>query len=277
MSDPLLHVRLEAGYGKQVVLSGVDFTVDRGERFGLVGSSGAGKSTLVLALLGLLPWRQGWAKGEVRLAGQDLLALKASAARSLLGRVIALVPQSPMNALNAAISLRAHFEQAWLAHRPHLNREFKTRVGDLMEQVRLPAEANFLDRRPGAVSVGQAQRATLALALLHRPSLIVADEPTSALDPCTQQEILDLLLDLNGREQVALLYISHDLLSVIQFCQRIAVLDGGRIVESVAIEALALGGHHPVTEALLRTLPVPVTSLLEHGHRRRAGEVTSRG
>ena len=258
---PLLEVRLRAGYGKQCVIDGVEFSLGAGDRLGLVGSSGAGKSTLVLALLGLLPWRGGWAEGEVRLDGVNLLALKEREARRVRGRRVALVPQSPMSALNGVVSLRRHFEEAWRAHETGLGERFETRVAELMEQVRLPGDKAFLERRPGAVSVGQAQRAVLALALLHRPALLIADEPTSALDPVTQVEILDLL---RGAQETAIVYVSHDLLSVLRFCLRLAVLAGGRMVELVNVEELSGGGRHEATEALLRTLPVPVETVLAH-------------
>ena len=260
----MLQVNLRAGYGKQCVIEGVEFALAAGDRLGLVGTSGAGKSTLVLALLGLLPWRGGWAEGEVLLEGMNLLALREREARRLRGRRVALVPQSPMSALNGAVSLRRHFEEAWRAHESSLGAGFESRVKELMGQVRLPEGAEFLGRLPGAVSVGQAQRAVIALALLHRPALLVADEPTSALDQVTQVEVLELLRQVNRTEGTAMLYISHDLLSVLRFCRRLAVLDGGRVVESVRVEELVGGGRHAATQALLRTLPVPLAALLEY-------------
>ena len=263
-APPLLQVKLRAGYGKQAVLDGVEFALAAGDRMGLVGTSGAGKSTLVLALLGLLPWRGGWAAGEVLLEGVNLLGLREREARRLRGRRVALVPQSPLSALNPAVSLRKHFEEAWRAHERGLGERFEGRVRELLAQMRLPGDAAFLQRMPGAVSVGQAQRAVIALALLHRPALLIADEPTSALDPVTQVEVLDLLREVNRSGGTAILYISHDLLSVMRFCKRLAVLDQGRLVEDVQVGQLAGGEHHASTMALLRTLPVPVEALLEH-------------
>lgn len=262
--EPLLEVNLRAGYGKQTVLQDVSFTVGSGERLGLVGSSGAGKSTLVMALLGLLPWRRGWAEGEVLLAGQNLLKLREKDARRLRGRAVALVPQSPVSALNSAVSLRAHFRQAWLAHEPEAGTAFDIRVRELMQQMQLPTELEFLNRKPGAVSVGQAQRIVLAMALLHRPALLIADEPTSSLDPVAQAEILRLLRHTASGSGTGLLYISHDLLSVVQLCDRLAVLHEGRIVECRSMQELAAGATHPATKALLRTLPVPMVTLLQH-------------
>ena len=262
MSEPLLRVQLKAGYGKACVLEDVRFELAAGELLGLCGGSGEGKSTLVLALLGLLPWRGGWAQGEVLLEGVNVLALTERDARRLRGGRIGFVPQSPMSALNGAVSLRKHFEQAWLAHERGLRAQFDERLSALMKQVQLPDSAEFLQRRPGEISVGQAQRVVLALAMLHRPALLIADEPTSALDAVTQAEVLRMLGEIQRAEGIAVLYISHDLLSVLRFCRTLAVLHGGRLVECVPVAALAKGTRHAATEALLRTLPVPLRALL---------------
>jgi peptide/nickel transport system ATP-binding protein len=257
MSDAVLSVHLEAGYGHQRILDGVHFDLRPGERMGLVGTSGAGKSTLVLALMGLLAWRRGWTKGEVLLDGRDILAMKEREARHVRGKRIALVPQSPTSALNSALSLRGHFEEAWKAHESSGPAKLKQRLNALMDQVQLPFDDQFLARKPGEVSVGQAQRVVLALALLHRPAVLIADEPTSALDPGTQMEILDLLRQANHDDGMALLYISHDLLSVLQLCESMAVLHEGRIVERVAVSEIGQNGRHPATISLLQTLPAP--------------------
>jgi peptide/nickel transport system ATP-binding protein len=256
-SDTVLSVHLDAGYGSQRILDGVQFNLRRGERIGLVGSSGAGKSTLVLALMGLLPWRRGWARGEVLLGGTNILAMKEREARHVRGKSIALVPQSPTSALNSALPLRVHFEEAWKAHERGGFARFQQRLNQLMDQVHLPFDDRFLARRPGEVSLGQAQRVVLALALLHRPTVLIADEPTSALDPETQMEILDLLRQVNHDDGTALLYISHDLLSVLQLCERIAILYQGRIAECVAVSEIDEKARHPATLSLLRTLPAP--------------------
>jgi peptide/nickel transport system ATP-binding protein len=259
--DALLRVRISAGYSGKPTLSGIHFELQQGEVLGLVGSSGAGKSTLVLSLLGLLPWRGGRVSGEVVLRGQNLLALPEKQMRSLRGREIALIPQSPMTALNAAVSLRTHFEEAWKAHEKRDRAALSERVRELMAEVQLPADAEFLDRRPREISVGQAQRVLIALALLHRPALMIADEPTSALDPATQSQIVDLLRSLNRRHGMTLLYISHDLISVIQLCDRVAVLHEGAIVENLPVGQLG-EARHGASLALLRALPVPPEMLL---------------
>jgi ABC-type glutathione transport system ATPase component len=261
--DILLRVQLQAGYAGKQVLHDVRFELQRGEVLGLVGTSGAGKSTLVQSLLGLLPWRGGRVTGQVMLDGQNLLALSDRELRKLRGRQVALIPQSPMTALNAAISLQTHFNEAWKAHEKSGVAALARRLRTLLAEVQLPFDAEFLRRRPSQISVGQAQRVLIALALLHRPALIIADEPTSALDPVTQTQIVELLKSLNRLHGTTLLYISHDLVSVLQLSDRVAVLDAGTIVETLPV--LDVGqARHPSTLALLKALPVPAEVLLSY-------------
>ncbi|MGP8271840.1 MAG: ATP-binding cassette domain-containing protein [Terracidiphilus sp.] len=259
-----MQVRLRAGYGKQCILKDVRFDLCAGEVLGMVGTSGAGKTTLVMALLGLLAWRGGAATGEVLVNGCDLLSMPDRQARRIRGKTIALVPQSPMTALNGALSLRAHFEEAWRAHEDSGPRALDARLLQLMDEVQLPCgDKGFLRRKPGQISVGQAQRVLIALALLHRPSILIADEPTSALDPATQAEIVSLLRQLSKRSGTALLYISHDLVSVLQLCDKLAVLDAGQIVECAPLSGIEQM-RHPATLSLFRSLPVPIRALLAH-------------
>ena len=259
----LLNVQLSAGYRGQPVLQDLSFRLDAGERLGLVGTSGAGKSTLLLALLGLLPWRGGWVKGEVRLQGTNLLDLKEREARRLRGKVLALVPQSPSSALNPALSLQTHFHEAWRAHEPANPVRLAHRTEELLRRVQLPTDRAFLRRRPGEISVGQAQRCAIALALLHRPALLIADEPTSALDPATQVEVLALLREISEDDGTALLFVSHDLLSVLRLCTQVAVLSDGGIPECLAVEDIE-NARHPALRHLLHTLPVPPDLLLQY-------------
>jgi ABC-type glutathione transport system ATPase component len=252
---------LDAGYSGKSVLHGIRFELKRGEVLGLVGTSGAGKSTLVLSLLGLLPWRGGCVTGEVMLEGRNLLALPERELRELRGRRVALIPQSPMTALNSAISLQSHFNEAWRAHEKSGQAALRARLQTLLAEMQLPSDVEFLRRRPWQISVGQAQRVLIALALLHRPALIIADEPTSALDPVTQTQIVDLLKKLNRKHATTLLYISHDLISVLQLSDRIAVLDAGTIVECLPVSELGQA-RHEATIALLKALPVPPDVLL---------------
>ena len=259
----ILEVRLRAFYGARQVLNGINFDLHEGEVLGLVGSSGAGKSTLVHSLMGLLPWRGGRAEGEVMLDGKNLLKLGEKELRTLRGRRLSLVPQSPLSALNGAVRLKTHFEEAWRAHSRQGKQVFSERLRTLLEQVQLPSDAAFIHRRPGEISVGQAQRVLTAMALLHEPALVIADEPTSALDPVTQVQVIDLLKKLNRTLGTTMLYISHDLVSVMRLCDRVAVMDQGSIVEVLPVGELG-EARHPATCALLQTLPVPPEVLLRY-------------
>ena len=265
-AEPLLRVHIDAGYSGKPVLRDIRFELQRGQVLGLVGASGAGKSTLVLSLLGLLPWRGGRVTGAVELEGENLLGLSERKLRTLRGRRIAFIPQSPMTALNAAISLRSHFNEAWKAHSREGRAVLDLRVRELLTEVQLPCDDEFLRRRPAQISVGQAQRVLIALALLHRPALIIADEPTSALDPVTQTQIVALLKRLNRRHGATFLYISHDLVSVLQLSDRIAVLNAGAIAETLNVGEIA-AARHPATLALLAALPVPPDVLLRYRDR----------
>ena len=256
----LLRVDLGASYAGMAVLHGIRFDLMRGEALGLVGASGAGKTTLVQALL---PWRGGRVTGEVTLKGRNLLALPERELRKVRGREVALIPQSPMSALNPAIPLQKHFDEAWRAHEKGGSRALAERMETLLAEVQLPRESEFLRRRSTQISVGQAQRVLIALALLHRPALIIADEPTSALDPVTQAQIVELLGRLNRRHGTTLLYISHDLMSVLQISDRIAVLEAGAIVENLPVTGLSLA-RHAATLGLFKALPVPVDVLLRY-------------
>jgi len=266
IDNVLLRVAMHAGYAGKPVLRDIRFELKHGEVLGLVGTSGAGKSTLVHSLLGLLPWRGGRVTGEVWLDGKNLLALPERALRKMRGSRVALIPQSPMTALNAAISLETHFVEAWRAHESSGRNALEARLGVLLAEVQLPSGPEFLCRRPSQVSVGQAQRVLIALALLHRPALLIADEPTSALDPVTQAQVVQLLRGLNRQRGTSMLYISHDLVSVLQLCDRIAVLDDGVIVENLPVSRIGRACH-PTTLALLNALPAPPEVLMDYRDR----------
>ncbi len=275
--EPLLDVDLSARYGKREVLRNVQFNLRRGEVLGLVGSSGAGKSTLVNSLLGLLHWSGGSAEGRIDFAGQNLLDLSESQLRQIRGRLIALIPQSPLASLNPALRLLQHFEEAWKAHHARAVRLDRDALSTLMRSVQLPADEEFLRRRPSQISVGQAQRILIVTALLHRPGLLVADEPTSALDPITQAEIIQLLSRVARNGDTAMLFISHDLLSVFQLSDRIAILHEGQIVECSTTRELLTSPQHPHTKALLAALPVEPQYLLEVSSRQFSPELKSIG
>jgi len=249
--NPLLKLRISAGYpGKPDVLREVAFEMAPGEIVGLVGRSGEGKSTLILSILGLLGLKNGTCRGEILFHGRDLLGLNHKDMRQLRGLHIALVPQSPLSALNPNLRLGAQLEESWRAHRSG-----KPDWQALLASVSLPAEREFLRLYPRNLSVGMAQRFLIALALLHRPSLLLADEPTSALDTITQSEILALFRRLNQETGIGILYISHDLASVAALSHRVAILHQGEIVECASTAELFHAPKHPYTRQLIAAIP----------------------
>jgi len=175
--------------------------------------------------------RGGTVRGSILFEGRELLTCREKEMRQLRGRKIGLVPQSPASALNPALRLETHFREAWQAHSAQPWKEARASVRQLLGRLELPADEAFLRRYPHQVSVGQAQRVLIAMAVLHRPVLLIADEPTSALDAAAQREILELLRGLNRQFSMAALYISHDLGSVAAFCHRVGVLGEGRIAK----------------------------------------------
>ncbi len=258
MSDPqqLLSIRVSASYpGKKRVLRDVSLDVHRGEIVGLVGQSGCGKSTLALAILKLLHLKHATAEGSILFDGRDLMCLKEREMRSLRGRKIALVLQSPMSSLNPALRIRTQLEEAWNVHQVSTHEERSHALRETLENVSLPANEDFLRRYPSQLSIGQAQRVLIAMAVLHRPPLLIADEPTSALDIITQSDILQLFSTLSRKLGTAILYISHDLLSVASISQRVAVMQEGEIVECGNTAGLFTNPKHPYTRKLISALP----------------------
>jgi peptide/nickel transport system ATP-binding protein len=253
----LLDLRLSAAYpGKPGVLRNLSLALRHGEILGLVGQSGCGKSTLALSILKLLHLKRGTADGSIIFNGRDLMPLNEREMRSLRGKEIALVLQSPMSSLNPALRIGTQLEEAWNIHQRSTRQETGRALLDSLENVSLPADAGFLRRYPAELSVGQAQRVLIAMAVLHRPQLLIADEPTSALDVITQAEILQLFSTLNRKLGMSILYISHDLLSVATISHRVAVMDRGEIVECRDTAGLFTSPNHSYTRKLISALPV---------------------
>lgn len=261
-SEPLLSYRVSAEYrGKGAVLRDVQFEIGQGEIVGLVGRSGEGKSTIASSILGLLPLKGGKCTGWIHFQGRDLLSLRDGEMRRVRGKAIGFVPQSPLAALNPNLRLRAQLDEAWRAHQ-----EGSPDWKPLLQSVSLPDEVSFLRQYPRSLSVGLAQRFQIALAILHRPALLLADEPTSALDSVTQGEILSLFANLNRRYGIAILYISHDLASVASLCHRVAILHQGTIVECGLAEEIFARPQHEYTRRLIAAIPnVPGPSNLDAG------------
>jgi peptide/nickel transport system ATP-binding protein len=254
-NSPLLLARLSVAYSSKQVLRDAQFEIHRGEVLGLVGQSGSGKSTLAMAILGLLDRKRVRAEGAIQFEGRELLHLSEREFRQLRGSAISLVLQSPLSSLNPALRTRTQLKEAWNAHAKGSKFDCEEAVRTSLQSVSLPADEKFQRKYPSQMSVGQAQRVLIAMAILHRPALLIADEATSALDVITQAEILDLFRSLNASTGMSILYISHDLASVAGICDRIAILHQGEIVECAATTEIFTNPRHPYTRQLMQALP----------------------
>ena len=265
-NQTLLSARLSVGYAdRPAVLRNLHLDIRRGEVLGLVGQSGSGKSTLALAILGLLDKQKLRTEGAIKFQDSDLLQLPERAMRSLRGLAIGLVLQSPLSSLNPALKIRTQLNEAWRAHASGTSVDCTNAIRTSLQNVSLAADDDFLRKYPSQMSVGQAQRVLIAMAIMHRPALLIADEATSALDIITQSEILALFRDLNRSTGMAILYISHDLASVAGICDRIAILHQGEIVECGATQQIFANPQHAYTQRLMAAIQrfLPVGTLPE--------------
>src|SRR5580658_10519217 len=254
--DVLLSARVSVRYGeKPAVLRDVEFEIRHGEVLGLVGQSGSGKSTLAMTILGLLDGKRAQIEGMIGFEGSELLTLGERDLRGLRGRKIALVLQSPLSSLNPALKIRTQLKEAWRAHASGPAAECDRAIRAALQSVSLPSTDEFLRKYPSLMSVGQAQRVLIAMAVMHRPALLIADEATSALDVITQSEILALFRELNRTTGMSILYISHDLASVAGICDRIAILHQGQIVELGQTADVMANPKHEYTQRLMAALP----------------------
>ncbi|MEU1176672.1 dipeptide/oligopeptide/nickel ABC transporter permease/ATP-binding protein [Streptomyces sp. NPDC005820] len=224
------------------VVDGIGFELYPGEVLGLVGESGCGKSLTALTLMGLQP-APARVRGRIRFRGTDLLTQPARARRRLLGHEMAMVHQDALSALNPAMTVRAQLRQL-------VRRGGRRTPDELLTMVGLDPPRT-LRSRPHELSGGQRQRVLIAMALSRDPSLIVADEPTTALDVTVQAQVMELLLRLREELGFALVLVSHDLALVAEVTDRVAVMYGGRIVESGPTPDLLAAPAHPYTRGLL--------------------------
>jgi len=241
------------------VVDGVSFRLAAGERLGLVGESGCGKSTLGKAILHLLP-KGSLVEGEILLAGQSLSRLGPRELRRLRGEQVGLVFQDPMTRLNPLMSVYDHCDELLRSHWPQMRgRSRRQRIVETLETVKIPASRLY--QYPHEFSGGMRQRVAIALALLLDPQLIIADEPTTALDVTVAADILDELSRLCQERQMGLLLISHDLAMMGRYCDRLAVMYQGRIVEMDQATNVLSAPQHSYTQSLLQAAqPHPLTT-----------------
>jgi peptide/nickel transport system ATP-binding protein len=248
-----LHVWFDLQDGGELhAVQGVSLAVEPGERLGLVGESGCGKTTTALAIMGLLPPSASVA-GRVLLDGEDLLAGGEATIRPHRWVDIAIVFQGAMNALNPVRTVGSQIVEALELHRRAEGGEARSRAGELLESVGIPAERG--GRFPHELSGGMRQRAAIAMALSCNPRILIADEPTTALDVMVQAQILELLDSLARDFGLALLLVTHDLPVVAQLCDYGTVMYAGEIVERSSVDALYHAPRHPYSRLLFAATP----------------------
>lgn len=237
-------------------LDDVCLDLHQGRTLGLVGESGSGKSVLSRAILRLLPPSAQWSpKGHVRFHGEDLLALGGRGMQQIRGRRIAMIFQDPMTALNPVRTIGAQLIEGMCRHLGIGRRESQRRALELLQQVGIPSPASRLAQFPHELSGGMRQRVVIAMAIACEPDLLIADEPTTALDVTVQADILELLKELQARRQMAMLLITHDLGVAAGYCDDIAVMYAGQVVEMASTGALFRQPRMPYTRALMDAIP----------------------
>ena len=233
----------------------ISYSVKQGEVVGIVGESGSGKSVSSLALMGLIDFPGKVMAETLEFGGRDLQKMSEKERRQIVGAEVAMIFQDPMTSLNPCYTVGFQIMEAIKVHQGGNKKTRRQRTIDLLNLVGIPDPASRLDVYPHQLSGGMSQRVMIAMAIACRPKLLIADEPTTALDVTIQAQIIELLLELQQQENMALMLITHDLALVAEAAQHIIVMYAGQVVESARATEIFRAPRHPYTQALLRSLP----------------------
>lgn len=251
-----LSVSFATENGPAKVIEDVSFSVEHGRTLGLVGESGCGKSVTAMSIIRLLPSPPSQVEsGRIFFNGDDMLELNDTEMRSIRGNRIGMIFQEPMTSLNPTFSIGFQIGEVLRIHRGLSRNRARERCIELLEMVGIGSAANRLDQYPHQLSGGLRQRVMIAMAIACRPGLLIADEPTTALDVTIQAQILDLLVKLQEDLNMSILMITHDLGVVAEFCDHVAVMYAGKIVEKAPVEQIFSHPRHPYTYGLMTSIP----------------------
>ena len=251
-----LHVEFRLPRGNVNAVNGVSYTLDAGETLAILGESGSGKSVSAQAVMGLIDSPPGFiTQGSLRYRGDDLLQMTEAERRQIRGRKIAMIFQDALTALNPVFSVGWQISEMMRLHQGLSRKAARERSIELMEWVGIPSARGRINDFPHEFSGGMRQRVKIAMALALEPDIVIADEPTTALDVTVQAQVMDLLARLQQETGMGLILITHDLAVVAEVADRIAVMYGGRIVETGGVETVFESPAHPYTQGLLASIP----------------------
>ncbi|GAB4059740.1 ABC transporter ATP-binding protein [Uliginosibacterium sediminicola] len=265
-SLPLLHVadlslEFRTRSGTVFALENIAFSLNKGEMLGIVGESGSGKSVLAYSMLGISDGAARVTAGTAMFGGADLLKASEHELREIRGREVSMIFQSPRTALNPIRKVGHQIEDVLKRHAAVRGVDLRERAIDCLKRVRIPDPARRYDAYPFELSGGMCQRILIALALACQPSLLIADEPTTGLDVTTQAAIMELLSSLAAEQNMASILITHDLALAAQYCDRIAVMHAGHLIECGPAEEVLNAPHHPYTRRLIASTPHTAPSI----------------
>lgn len=263
-----LSIGYETERGVAKAVNNIDLTVEKGKILGLVGESGCGKSTVLYSLMGLISSPGKILDGSVSFEGKELTKFSKEDWRNVRGKEIAMIFQDPMTTLNPAYKIGDQIKESFLIHqdkkplsykrffkRSDENKEARERVLELMDEVGIPAPDSRFSEYPHQFSGGMQQRAIIAIALSCNPKLLLADEPTTALDVTVQAQILELMKTINKTHGTSIIVVTHDLAVASEFCDEIAVMYAGQIVERGHVDDIVENPKHPYTQGLINSIP----------------------
>ncbi|HVJ33761.1 MAG TPA: ABC transporter ATP-binding protein [Terriglobia bacterium] len=241
--------------GQIDVVPNLSFSLAKGEALGLVGESGCGKSTVAYAIMKYLGGAGRITEGKILFDGRDMATMSPAELRAIRGNKLAMVYQDPMSSLNPTMRIGTQLEEVPMIHMGVGREEARQRAVKMLGEVNLPDPEAIMDRYPHQLSGGQQQRVVIAMALMAEPDLLVMDEPTTGLDVTVEAAVLDLVAQLRHKHDTAIIFISHNLGTVLRVCDRVGVMYFGELVEEGPIREVFANPRHPYTRGLLDSIP----------------------